>query len=841
VTRPSSLAFVLSFASVVSSSRAWAQGAADAGARAPADAGGPATDAAAGSAPAGLEMPRVRALVDLVVPPELRASAPASIPLRLTLDTEGTVTDAEVLESHGAAFDELARKAARALKFTPARRGGTAIPARIRFVLPLAPPAPVPAPAVAAAPAPVAAGPEAVTDVTVRGASATKRLRESAEAVTVVETERAQREAADLGDVVARAQGVSIRRAGGLGSGARVMLNGLTDRQIRLFLDGVPLDVMGFPNGLQDVPVNLVERIEIFRGVVPIRFGADALGGAMNLVSDEASRPNSAAVSAQLGSFGTARFTALGRITHGPSGLFAAANAFLDHADNDYAVDVEVPDDKGRLSPARAHRFHDAYDAHGGGFEVGMRDRSYAKRLVLRLHGTRMTKELQHNIVMSVPYGEAWYWETTRGVSLRYEQPRLRPAGVGSLFGAWGLLSLSRNAAGFKDLSKFVYDWFGRRIRERVRAGELGEPSNDKIWDYTGLARLGLSFTPTPEHSLRVAIAPTAVDRAGRDALVASGREPLSAARNYLAVTSGLEYQFDLFSRRLESIAFGKSYLYRTSSEENLPGNIFRRLEQKSHHVGVGEQLRLRITPDLLAKASYERATRLPMPYEVFGDGVLLLSNLRLQPERSHNGNLSLVLDVDRSRAGAFRGEVNAFVRHAENLIVLLGNDMTQRYENVYTTRAQGLEGGAGWTSPGGYLAVDANLTWQSVRNASDEGTFKDFKGDRIPNRPWLLFNLAARVQKSNVSSARDELSLGYYLRYINSFFRGWESLGLRAFKQTVPAQTTHALALTYIARGTITQSWAADIQNLTDAKTYDFFGTQRPGRAFSVKFTGEY
>ena len=41
------------------------------------------------------------------------------------------------------------------------------------------------------------------------------------------------------------------------------------------------------PFGIANVPVNLIERVEIYRGVVPIRFGADALGGAVNLVSDQ--------------------------------------------------------------------------------------------------------------------------------------------------------------------------------------------------------------------------------------------------------------------------------------------------------------------------------------------------------------------------------------------------------------------------------------------------------------------------------------------------------------------------------------------------------------------------
>jgi TonB family protein len=802
-----------------------------------------ATDApAADGAAAGLALPRLLEAPPAAYPPDaVAAKAEGTVGLVLTIDVEGRVTGAEVVAPLGHGLDEAATAAALRFRFAPATRDGQPIAARIRhdyvWTLPAAPAPPPPKVSPPPPPTPRLAPEPDVQDVTVRGKTAAQRLRESAEAVTVVETKQAQRESADLGEVLSRTQGISMRRTGGLGSGARLSLNGLTDDQIRFFLDGVPLAVAGFGLGLQNVPVNLVERVEIYRGVVPVRFGADALGGAVNLVSPEDLRGTRATGSAQLGSFGTYRLTLAARHTHAPTGLHASFNAFLDHADNDYRVDVEVPDEKGRLSAARVHRFHDAYDAYGGGVEVGVVDRPWAKRLLLRAYGTRQDRELQHNLVMSVPYGEARYFEATRGATLRYEQPRL----AGSDFGVSAVAAVSRRVTDFEDLSPFVYDWFGRRIRERVRRGELGEPSDERLWQHTALARLQLSYAPHASHVLRLAVAPTFVDRTGRDYLVTMGRDPLSADRGYFSLTNGLEYQADLFGRRLESIAFAKSYLYDLSSEEPLPGGIFRRLDQDSHTFGYGEQLRFRFTPWLWAKASYERATRLPSPDEVFGDGVLVVPNLRLSPERSHNGNLGLTADIRRSRAGDVRADVNLFVRHAENLIVLLGNDMVFSHQNVFASRSQGVEASAGWTSPGEYLALDGNVTWQSVRNVSEEGTFKDFKGDRIPNRPYLFANLSARARKAAVSSPRDELSLAYYLRYVRGFFRGWESLGLREFKQVVPDQTTHTLAFTYVARGALTQTWTSEVQNLTDAKTYDFFGVQRPGRAFFVKVTAEY
>src|SRR5262249_35162848 len=55
-------------------------------------------------------------------------------------------------------------------------------------------------------------------EVSVRGPSAADRLRQSAQAVKVIETKEAQQQAADMGEVLARTEGVGVQRGGGLGS-----------------------------------------------------------------------------------------------------------------------------------------------------------------------------------------------------------------------------------------------------------------------------------------------------------------------------------------------------------------------------------------------------------------------------------------------------------------------------------------------------------------------------------------------------------------------------------------------------------------------------------------------
>jgi vitamin B12 transporter len=677
-----------------------------------------------------------------------------------------------------------------------------------------------------------------LAEVTVTvGRSETKRLQQSAEAVTVVDTKTAQRQTADLGEVLARTQGIAIRRSGGLGSDARFSLNGLYDDQIRFFLDGVPLDVAGFPFGLTNVPVNLIDRVEVYRGVVPVRYGADALGGAVNLVTDQ-SHETHAGFSYQVGSFGTHRVTVDGRYRHEPSGFIVGGAAFLDAAKNDYEVDVEVADAQGRLSPATVPRFHDAYLAYGATLEVGVVDQPWAKRLTLQAFASTYDKDLQHNVVMTVPYGEVEYGETVYGATARYD------VALDPIFTLELIANYARRTIDFVDKAQWVYDWFGARIRERRVFGEIeSDPTDQTTWQHNALARATLTAALAPGHALRLSISPNYATRTGDERIQAdpAARDPLTAERDLLTIVSGLEYELSAVGDRLSNIVFVKDYVYRAMSEEVLPGNIFRERDTDSHTFGVGDAFRFQLLPWLYAKASYEYATRLPRPDEVFGDGVLVLANLELEPEVSHNANLGPRIEYRDDTTGEWTLDVNGFLRQSDRLVVLLGNDRFSSYQNVYAARSLGIENAATWDMPGRFFGVEGTLTWQDVRNASDSGTFGAFNGDRIPNRPYLFASWGAHLRFSGMPGAQDTLEPFYSGRYVHGFFRGWESQGLRQFKQVVDTQVTHAAGVSwnldhYPYRGSAT----LEVDNLTDAKVFDNFGAQRPGRAYYLKITGE-
>jgi TonB family protein len=779
----------------------------------------------------------------------LEARREAKVVLNLSLDEQGGVTAAEVVSPAGDGFDEAAIAAALRFRFRPARRDGAPVAVRIlysyEFRVP-PDPEPEPEPELGAAPPPVETPPAEApapaaeeVDITVQGLSDAERLRESAQAVQVIETEQAKRQSADLGEVLARSEGIGVRRGGGLGSATRFSLNGLTDDQIRFFLDGVPLELAGYPFGIANVPVNLVERVEVYRGVVPVRFGADALGGAVNLVTDDELYGTHFAASYQAGSFDTQRATASVR-THDPeSGFFVRASAFYDTSANDYPVDVEVPNEQGRPIPARAHRFHDGYRAAGWNVEGGLVDRPWARRLLARVFFTDYTKELQNNVVMTVPYGEVEYGESNVGGSLRYQELVSERVPVDVLAGySYGELH-------FQDTAECVYDWFGRCVHERLQPGEIEAKARDQlIWDKTGFGRVTVGYLAPQHQTFRLALTPTYTTRTGDERRQSDpdARDPLTARRDLFTLVGGLEHEIEAFDDVLANIAFVKTYVQSARSEEPLPGGLFRKRDRDTREYGFGDSLRVRLGENLYAKASYEWALRLPRPDELFGDGVLVVANLELLPERSHNANLGFTAEAPNLAVGALHADLNGFLRDADHLIVLLGNDRLFTYQNVFSARSLGVEASAGWRSPGELLSLDGNVTYQDFRNTASSGTFGSFDGDRIPNRPYLFANGSAELELRGVGAPNDELSFFWYTRYVHEFFRGWESVGLRESKQVVDAQLLHSAALVYLVRGALTTlGFTGEVDNITDEKAYDFFGVQRPGRAFYFKTTLEH
>lgn len=129
--------------------------------------------------------------------------------------------------------------------------------------------------------------------------------------VTVINRDEFEGELSTVADVLKKQTGVQVRRSGGAGSYSTVNIRGASGAQVNIYLDGILLNgAFGGTVDLSQFLLGSVESIEIYRGNVPVQFGASSIGGAINIKSLSSVEKDSKQISAGYGSFDTQRLAA---------------------------------------------------------------------------------------------------------------------------------------------------------------------------------------------------------------------------------------------------------------------------------------------------------------------------------------------------------------------------------------------------------------------------------------------------------------------------------------------------------------------------------------------------
>ncbi len=112
-------------------------------------------------------------------------------------------------------------------------------------------------------------------------------------------------------DALAEAPGVQVQRFGGLGAFSTISIRGSSANQVPVYLDGVPLSqALDQTVDLSNLPLDSLERIEVYRGTVPVGFGGGGIGGVVNLVTKPPSAEPETELSVGYGSFTTRKVVA---------------------------------------------------------------------------------------------------------------------------------------------------------------------------------------------------------------------------------------------------------------------------------------------------------------------------------------------------------------------------------------------------------------------------------------------------------------------------------------------------------------------------------------------------
>ena len=645
-------------------------------------------------------------------------------------------------------------------------------------------------------------------------------------------------EVVDLNDWVDRMAGVRVRSEGGLGAETDLALNGISGEAVRYFIDEVPMDVRGEGMTLGRLPAGTVERIEVYKGVVPSYLGADAMGGAVHVVTRR-EKEDYVDASYSVGSFHTHVADVNGLHVFPRSGLVVKAGAGVSYSRNDYVMrDVELWDEEaGRYAARDVRRFHDGFLSFSAEAEAGVERKPWADALYVSVSYNQEEKELQSGSIQSIVYGMAERRGKTWQAGVRYNRRDFLTEGLQ----VNGLLSQTWERSVMVDTAYRKYRWDGTYVRT----------SRNEI---TGGAR-------QERHYVR----PLTVVRVNADYAVGAGQrlnvnymlhrsgnrryderdEEFVPSNDVLAKhVTGISYSGAWLGERLAGSVFMKDYVYHVKVRQRDMSWITNSDEvperATKHYAGYGLGVRYAFGMGLAVKGSYEHAVRLPMARELLGNGATVYANLALRPETSHNVNGGVYGDWKMETGHTLAYEVNVFSRKTEDYIraVLSESDGTVQYRNEQDVTTAGVEGEVGYRW-GERLWVTANGSYERARNMTrlnEEGKPSVTYKNRVPNKPWLFGNVEAGYAARNVFCRGDRLKMGYYYQYVHWFFLTWEGYGSLESKSRIPTQHRHTVGADY-SWGEGRYSMAVECDNLFDRKLYDNFMLQKPGRAFTCKF----
>src|ERR1043166_8523062 len=176
-----------------------------------------------------------------------------------------------------------------------------------------------------------------LTDITVTAGAAAEEVRQSPFSVTVIEGRQLAGRGLTLDEALQRATGVQVRRGGGLGSASIFNIRGLEGQRVQVYIDGSAANIPGNAFTLDDIPLQLIDRVEVYKGVVPARFGGDGLGAAINVVTIHP-EGGYADVGVTSGSYGLQQLASVAQHPFERIGLEIAGSLDVDRAANDYVM-----------------------------------------------------------------------------------------------------------------------------------------------------------------------------------------------------------------------------------------------------------------------------------------------------------------------------------------------------------------------------------------------------------------------------------------------------------------------------------------------------------------------
>lgn len=655
-----------------------------------------------------------------------------------------------------------------------------------------------------------------------------------AEAVVTIDAAEMQNTSKTVSKAINSASGVKVRKSGGMGSEGKVNIRGMEGKNIKVLVNGVPVETQG-NLGLDDIPIDQIADIEVYKGYVPARFATDGAGGAINIITKK--RPaNSVDASYSFSSFNThkASVTASHLIDSivGHAGLEVGVSGYFNHSDNDYEFtspymksstgkDTTIVRDHDHYTSYNVQAFANLMNAWFDQVSLGASYGAFDKEIQGDANRIVETKNEGYNFGatfgldkknifvndlnfgnhFSFGYSENKVIDTSRVHCRNWFTCDTAKKNVGEL-STMGLPKLRTvQAHDFNDLLNLDYQFIRNQF---IYWNTLFRYHKEDPEDDFGTKMLGFNTAGYPGKTV--------------------------------SVTTGLSLEDNFFDSRLQNL-LGFKFHYLKADISNTSTSRLQKATVESNDYtdfGYDESLMFRIVKPLAVKGSYQHAVRLPTPDELFGDGVRVSAATNLKPEEADNFNVGLSLDLQEIPLVArLRFDGDVFYSYYKNRIHYMGSSqMSVPYFNMDPIRGWGYEGDVK-LDVNEWILLGMNWTFQDLRNIDYNAKQGILEDAIIPNIPRFFMNYLAEFHMGDVINKNDFVKFWWAANYTDEYYYGWKISSRQSRK--IEASFTQDLGIEYSVWDN-KLAWSFEVDNFMDEIVYDKYGESKPGRTFATK-----
>ncbi|WP_448825536.1 TonB-dependent receptor [Capnocytophaga ochracea] len=668
---------------------------------------------------------------------------------------------------------------------------------------------------------------EEISGVTVSGKSIAHQKKEQSMPVTVIDMSNLRGTVSSVQDILLKTVGITLRSSGGVGSSSRISVRGLEGKRIGFFIDELPLGEQTDYIDINDIPIDMIDRIEIYKGVVPARFGGSSLGGAINIVIRE--YPDKYAdLSYGYESYNTHKAQGVFKRNLKQRGLVFGIGGGYTSSDNNYTFDS--PFQEG----LRITRNHDKYRKLiiGGSFKA---KKWWFDEVELEPVFVKTYKEIQG---IEYDIREAHSQSLMTGLSNKLEKDNFLTEGLNlDMFN--GLVLTKMN---FIDKATRRYEWDGSSYPTPSRyGGEAGYnyPSDSDDKKLTFINKTNLEYILTERHSLNINSVFSMANGTPKDDLktLSLGKQVNfdSQMRSWI---SGLTYDFRTLNDVFLNSLTVRHYMYTMHTQMAplfVPGKYD--VDVSKSDFGVNNAMRYRFLPSLMGKLSAGYEVRIPSETELLGDGIAVIPSPDLLPERNLSANLGLLFDLTGKHPTNAQIEMNFFYMYLQDMIRYTAGLIGAQYQNFGEMRTLGVEFEAkADVLPSLYLY--GNTTYQDLRDTrayEPESTVPNpTKNKRMPNIPYLMANAGLEFHRENLFGGTGQNTrLFADVAFVEEYYYDFEMTQLQ--KRRIPRSTTIDIGFEHsFLNNKVFLS--GKVRNITNEKTLSEFNRPLMGINGGVK-----